>query len=71
MKLKLITTKYSIGIYFNTKLIIFGLIPSATEKGSKVPQKGERGPTAPNRSKKEGPQCPTLLVTIYVVFVDL
>ena len=39
----LFTPKYIIGTYFDTKLSMFGLAPSATEEGAEGPQNGLKG----------------------------
>ena len=52
LKLKLITTKYIIGQYFETKLIMISITPSATKEGTKGLLKRPEGPWEP-----EGPQA--------------
>ena len=50
------TSKYIIATYFDTKLSMFGLAPSAMEEGAKGPQNslkgcgGPKGPPALHRS---------------------
>ena len=44
------TPNYNIGTYFDTKLSMFGLAPSATEEEAEGPQKGPKGPPALRRS---------------------
>ena len=44
------TQKYIIGTYFDTKLSMFGLAPSAMEEGAEGPQNSPKGPPALRRS---------------------
>ena len=53
------TSKYIIGTYFDIKLTMFSLAPSATEEGAKGSQKGPQ-PSA--RARRRGAECPELLV---------
>ena len=53
MKLKLNTPKYIIGTYFDTELSMFGLAPSATEKGAPEGPKGPWGPEGPLSPQQE------------------
>ena len=65
LELKLITPKYIIERYFDTKLSMFGLANFATEEGAEGHQKG---PPALCKSQ-EGAECPQLLVfKKYIIF---
>ena len=44
--------------------IIFGLTPSATEKGAKGPQKGQRDPQSSAGARRRGAEHPELLVNL-------
>ena len=46
-KLRLISSKHIIGNYFDTKLSMFGLTPSATEEGAEGPQMVPEGLPSP------------------------
>ena len=66
LKFLLITPKY----FFDTKLSMFGLAPSATKEGAEGPQKGPKDPPALRRSYKDGRVVPRSSSTIYWYLID-
>ncbi len=68
MKHNLTIPKYIILTYFDTKLSMFGLAPSAMEEGPKAQRtarramRAQRAPQPSTGARRRGAECPELLV---------